>query len=94
MVSEPPPPVAVIIAPPTADTVAPVIFDGSASISDAGITSYQWAMGDGTLLEGAQVEYTFTTAGNFTVTLTVTDAYGQQGTTTWDIMVYAAMPAP
>jgi heat shock protein HslJ len=90
----PPPPTAVIIAPPTADTVAPVFFDGTASISAAGITSYQWDMGDGTLLEGAQVEYTFPTAGNFTVTLTVTDAYGQTGAATWEIMVYAAMPAP
>jgi heat shock protein HslJ/chitodextrinase len=90
----PPPPVAVIIAPPTADTVAPVIFDGSASLSDAGITSYQWNMGDGVTLEGAQVEHIFATPGNFTVTLTVTDANGQTGATTWDIMVYAAMPAP
>jgi heat shock protein HslJ len=97
LAQEPPlplPPTAVIIAPPMADTVAPVFFDGSASISDAGITSYQWDMGDGVTQEGAQVEYTFTTPGNFTVTLTVTDAYGQVGTTTWDIMVYAAMPAP
>lgn len=91
----PPPPVAVIIAPPTGDSVTPVLFDGSASISDAGITSYQWNMGDGNLLEGAVVQHTFAQPGNFTVALTVTDAIGQTSTTTWDIMVYAAVaPLP
>jgi PKD repeat protein len=77
-----------------ADTVAPVFFDGSASLSDAGITSYQWNMGDGTVLDGAVVQHIFVQPGNFTVSLTVTDALGQTGTTTWDIMVYAAVAAP
>ena len=83
-----------IIAPPTGDSATPVFFDGSASISDAGITSYAWDMGDGTTLEGAVVQYTFTNPGNFTVTLTVTDALGQTNRTTWDIMIYAAVVAP
>ncbi len=87
----PPPPVAVIIAPPTGDSASPVFFDGSASLSDAGITSYQWNMGDGTMLEGAVVEHIFAQPGNFTVALTVTDAIGQTSTTTWDIMIYAAV---
>jgi heat shock protein HslJ/chitodextrinase len=92
---EPPdPPSAVIIAPPTADTLTPVIFNGSASLSDASITSYQWDMGDGTLLEGAQVEYTFTTAGTYTVKLTVTDEFGQQGSTECDITVFETVPVP
>ena len=90
----PPPPVAVIIAPPMGDTASPVTFDGSASTSDAGITSYQWNMGNNVILEGPVVVNTFPDPGNFTVTLIVTDAFGQQGTTTWDIMVYPAMPAP
>ncbi len=90
----PAPPSAVIIAPPTGDSATPVIFDGSASLSDAGITSYQWDMGDGTLLEGAVVEYLYPAPGNYTVTLAVTDAYAQTGTTTWAIMIYAAVAAP
>jgi len=90
----PPPPVAVIIAPPTGDTVAPVVFDGSFSKSDAGITSYQWDKGNGVILDGAVVEYVFPEPGNFNVTLTVTDAYGQTGTSTWSIMIYAAVAAP
>jgi PKD repeat protein len=84
----------VIIAPPVGDSATAVIFDGSASISDAGITSYQWDMGDGTLLEGAVVEYLYPAPGNYTGTLAVTDAYGQTGTTTWAIMIYAAVAAP
>ncbi len=92
--SAPPPmPVAVIIAPPTGDTATPVIFDGSDSLSDASITSYQWDMGDDTSLEGEIVEYTFPVAGKFTVALTVTDAFGQGDTTTWNITVYEALPA-
>jgi len=51
-------------------------------------------MGDGVQLEGGVVDHTFTAPGNFTITLTVTDAYGQTGTTTWDIMIYAAVEAP
>ena len=51
-------------------------------------------MGDGTVLDGAVVQYTFTNPGNYTVTLTVTDAVGQTSTTTWDIMIYAAVVAP
>jgi PKD repeat protein len=51
-------------------------------------------MGDGTLLEGAQVEYTFTTAGTYTVTLTVTDEFGQQGSTDYDITVFEPAPTP
>lgn len=90
----PPPPVAVIIAPLSANTVVLVTFDGTASVSDAGIASYQWDMGDGVQLEGGVVDHTFTAPGNFTITLTVTDAYGQTGTTTWDIMIYAAVEAP
>jgi len=47
----PSPPVAVISARPTHSPRADP-FDGTASISDAGITSYQWDMGNGVLLEG------------------------------------------
>jgi PKD repeat protein len=84
----------VIIAPPTADTVAAVTFDGTASTSDAGISNFHWEMGDGTVMEMPVFQYTYTQPGNFTVTLTVMDAYGQTGSTTWDIMVYAAVEAP
>jgi PKD repeat protein len=53
-------------------------FDGSASTDDFGIASYQWNFGDGTTPQnGAQVQHTYTTAGTYTATLTVTDLSGQ-----------------
>ena len=51
-----------------------VTFDGSGS-SDLGgtIVSYEWNFGDGTTLTGQTVDHTYSTAGSYTVTLTVTD---------------------
>lgn len=42
------------------------------------IISYQWSFGDGGAAVGASTQHTFTTAGSFTVTLTMTDIYGGQ----------------
>ena len=69
------PPTAVI-APSTGVGEAPlsIVFDGSGSTDrDGTITSYQWDMGDGTLLQGSQVNHTYTMAGTFNATLSVTD---------------------
>ncbi len=54
-----------------------VIFDGSGS-SDLGgiIVSYEWNLGDGTTATGQTVDSNYSTAGNYTVTLTVTDNGG------------------
>jgi PKD repeat protein len=58
-----------------------VIFDGSGSWDDIGITSYTWSFMDGTLQTFSGVEwlYFFNTAGTYIVTLNVTDADGN-----WD----------
>ncbi|MFZ9046810.1 MAG: PKD domain-containing protein [Cyclobacteriaceae bacterium] len=49
-------------------------FDGSASSdSDGSITSWSWDFGDGNNGIGITVSHTYATAGDFTVTLTVTD---------------------
>ena len=75
--------------PPTADAGGPyngvanntVTFDGSNSYdSDAGdsITKYYWSFGDGETAEGTTVEHVYSTAGTYTVELTVTDNYGEQ----------------
>lgn len=51
-----------------------IVFDGSESTDDDGsITSYQWDMGDGTILQGPQVTHTYTLPGTFSATLSVTD---------------------
>ena len=50
-----------------------VAFDGTSS---PGAISYQWMFGDGDLASTSQIEHTYTAAGTFTSTLTVTDSAG------------------
>jgi parallel beta-helix repeat protein len=59
-----------------------VTFDASRSTDDIAIKSYIWTFTDGTLktLTGIQPQYTFKNAGDFEVTLNVTDYTGK-----WDI---------
>lgn len=54
-----------------------VTFDATCSKSFAGaVVSYEWDLGDGTMLEGAVVEHTYTIADAYTVTLVITDDQG------------------
>ena len=71
--------------PPTADpngpytgTVGvPVTFDGSGSTDpDGTIVSYDWDFGDGNTGTGVSPTHTYTAAGIYNVTLTVTDDAG------------------
>jgi PKD repeat protein len=56
-------------------------FSGSASYDPDGyIVSYYWMFGDGICYEGENMTYTFNAVGNFTVTLTVIDDFGNQDT--------------
>ncbi len=67
-------------------------FDGTASTDNVGIVSYVWTFKDGAndvRLTGAAVSYVFRTAGEYTVTLTVEDARGYQGTDTLVVTVLA-----
>jgi len=76
------PPVAVIKANPTSSDVPPltVHFDGSDSYDpDGSIVSYIWDFGDGTFGNGITVSHVYTKAGDFTVTLTVSDDRGATG---------------
>ena len=57
-----------------------VNVDGSGSTSSSGtITDYLWNFGDGTGAHGATFGHTYTAAGNYIVTLTVTDGNGAHG---------------
>jgi PKD repeat protein len=52
-------------------------FDGSTSFDDDGtIVSYLWDFGDGTTGTGETVQHTYSGAGTYTATLTVTDNRG------------------
>ena len=72
-----------------------VSFDGSETIvstfpTDNAVTSYQWSFGDGYEARGSTVTHTYSAAGTYTVTLTVLDTAGREGSTSEDITVYAA----
>jgi len=54
------------------------------------IVAYTWKFDDGTIIEGQTAEHSFTTGGIHQVTLTVTDAAGNVGTTSASI----TMPPP
>jgi len=50
----------------------PVIFDATTSTGD--IVSYEWIFGDGTTASSSIASHTFSSGGDFTVTLRVTDS--------------------
>jgi hypothetical protein len=66
-------PVAVINAPDKARAGEEITLSGANSTDDGAITKYEWNFGDGNIGEGETVKHTYAQAGEFTVTLTVTD---------------------
>ncbi len=75
------PPKAAILASPTdAPTLTLVSFDASSSSDpDGTLLYYRWSFGDGSVLYGRNVQHTYARAGAYTVTLTVTDNDGVEG---------------
>jgi len=59
-----------------------VFFNGASSLAGAGhtIASYRWDFGDGATGAGVSTSHIYTVAGNYTVSLTVTDEAGQSAT--------------
>lgn len=70
----------------------PVVFDGTASIDNIGIFSYEWNFGDGTTGKGAQPTHTYTSTGSYPVILTVKDAALQTATATSTVTVVVGNP--
>lgn len=89
------PPVASFTA--AAATIAagsPLAFDGSASADpDGDPLAHHWSFGDSTHGSSAKLAHVYTAAGNYTVTLTVSDGRGGTATTTRPVTVTAG-PAP
>ena len=85
------PPTAVITASPTSGTAAlTVAFSGTSSTDPSGtITSYAWNFGDGQTSSAASPSHTYAVVGTYTVSLTVTDNGGRQGSASTTITVSA-----
>jgi PKD repeat protein len=70
-----------------------VLFDGTQSSDpDGTITGYSWKFGDGGSSTSAQPTHRYLDTGTFTVTLTVVDNLGNQGTVSHQITVIAPPP--
>lgn len=82
------------INPGSPETGTEVTFDGSASAAapkpkNNTVTSYEWNFGDGQTASGQIARHTYTAAGTYQVTLTVTDSLGHSGSTTQPVVVTA-----
>lgn len=62
------------------DTVC--ALDASGSSDDRGVAAWDWDLGDGNVASGEQITHDFTTPGDYTVTLTVTDTANQTDSST------------
>ena len=73
-----------------------VVFNGSGSSDNIGIVDYRWTFDDGgpVTLTGVVTEYIFMDAGEYEVTLTVTDAAGLTDTDTVVVRVASRNVAP
>ncbi|HYC29223.1 MAG TPA: PKD domain-containing protein, partial [Chitinophagaceae bacterium] len=88
----------VVLAKPTAAFTAlnttackpPLTADFNASVP--GAVSYQWIFGDGNTGIGAQASHTYTTTGDFDVTLVVTNAAGCTDTLKKNALVHIRPP--
>lgn len=66
----------------TAQMKTTVDATGSAGYAGASISGYSWNFGDGTTGSGARTVHNYTSAGRYTITLTVTDSAGHTGNAT------------
>jgi PKD repeat protein len=72
-----------------------ITFDGRGSTDpDGTIVGYSWNFGDGATATGAQVQKRYSSAGTYTVALTVTDNRGATDTTTRTVTVTAPNQPP
>jgi hypothetical protein len=66
------------------------VLDGTNSIDNVGVVSYEWNLGDGVIITGPIVIHSIEEPGVITVTLTVRDAIGNSDTDTLNIKVEEA----
>jgi chitodextrinase len=88
------PPVAVINCPVVEVPIhQPLTFDGFQSYDpDGSIVSHMWNFGDGHTASGISVQYLYSTPGNYTVVLTVTDDAGSTATDSKTLTIFNNPP--
>jgi len=73
-ISDAPPLVSFTLSPATAPTGTVIGFDGSSSVDpDGSIVDYAWSFGDGAIGTGVSPSHSYGLAGDYTITLVVTD---------------------
>jgi PKD repeat protein len=88
-------PVASFVAPPSLNAAASASFDARASSDPEGSALiFSWDFGDGNHGGTQQIAHLYSTAGSYTVRLTVTDTQGLSNQTTRDITVAALAATP
>ncbi|KJY85118.1 serine protease [Vibrio galatheae] len=90
------PPVANLVVSSNSVSFGTVIsFDATGSSdSDGSITSYHWNFGDGSSSNNSMESHTYSAAGSYQVSLTVTDNDGLSDSETTTIQVTNALPTP
>ena len=71
-----------------------VSVDATGSSDDGSIASYAWDFGDGATDTGVTTDHEYTTGGEKTITLVVTDDMGQTDTVTETVTVVAPNVEP
>ncbi len=88
IVNTPPPPVAGFsYSPSTPNTDSTIQFIDKSTATESTITSWSWSFGDGSSSTEKNPTYQYHSYGTFSVTLQVTDDYGQQNSMTTSISV-------
>ena len=72
----------------------PVKFQDSSQPGSGALSQWSWVFGDGGTRTTANPEYTYTTAGDYTVTLTVKNQYGCENTKVKPSIIKARGPLP
>ena len=68
-------------------TLFTTTFTDASTDSDGSIVSWSWTFGDGNTSTAQNPSHTYAAAGNYTVTLTVTDDMGSTGTTSQTVTI-------